>query len=483
MKLNDIISNIQVTAIHGNNNPVITSVTFDSRMVCEGALFVAVKGTSTDGHDYIDSALEKGAAAIVCEKSGYANRVATIIETPDSKSALGLISSNYYGRPSEKMKVIGITGTNGKTTTVTLLYHLFTSLGYKCGLISTIENIIAGKKSEATHTTPDPVNLNKLMHEMALAGCEYCFMEVSSHALDQERVAGINFRGAIFSNITHDHLDYHKDFRSYINAKKRLFDNLPSSSFALTNSDDKNGEVMLQNCKARKYTYSCLAFADFNCKIVENTLDGMQLRIGNRDIWSRFIGQHNAYNLLAVYSTAILLGGSVEEVLTALSALQSVSGRLEYVKGGDNLTAVVDYAHTPDALGNVLKTLRDVASDTELITVFGCGGNRDKTKRAEMAKISAKYSDRIVVTSDNPRFEEPEAIIEDIKKGFEKKELLKAIFITDRREAIKSALSIARPGSIILVAGKGHENYQDVKGVKHHFDDKEEINSVFKLME
>jgi UDP-N-acetylmuramoyl-L-alanyl-D-glutamate--2,6-diaminopimelate ligase len=376
---------------------------------------------------------------------------------------------------------VGITGTNGKTTTVTLLYQLFTKLGYKCGLLSTIANYIGDTKFEATHTTPDPVSINSLLSEMATGGCEYCFMEVSSHSLDQQRVAGLTFAGAIFSNITHDHLDYHKTFIEYIKAKKILFDNLPSECFALTNIDDKNGLVMVQNSKAKVHTYSCLSPASFNCRIIENSLDGMLLKIGNKEVWTKFIGTHNAYNLLAVYSTAILLGAAQEETLVALSSLESVSGRLEYIKGGQDITAVVDYAHTPDALENVLKTLSDSAAGREIITVFGCGGDRDKTKRPEMAQVSAKYSDKIIVTSDNPRFEEPEEIIEDIKKGFTVSERARALFITDRREAIRTAAAVAQPGSLILVAGKGHENYQDIKGVKHHFDDKEIIHEIFDI--
>ena len=348
-------------------------------------------------------------------------------------------------------------------------------------MISTIENRVGEVKSDATHTTPDPLKINSLLNEMSEAGCEYCFMEVSSHSLDQKRVSGLHFTGAIFSNITHDHLDYHKTFKEYIRVKKSFFDSLPADSFALTNLDDKNGEVMVQNCKARVYTYSCLSPADFNCRIVEKGLDGMLIKIDNRELWSRFIGVHNAYNLLAVYGAASLLGAGRDEILIAISALESVSGRLEYIKGGENITAVVDYAHTPDALENVLKTLKDCAGDSEIITVFGCGGNRDKTKRPEMAAVSAKYSDRVVVTSDNPRFEEPESIIEDIKQGFERSQLSRVLFITDRREAIRTSVALANPGSIILVAGKGHENYQDVKGVKHHFDDKEILNEVFNM--
>ncbi len=479
MKISKLLNNIKVVTITGNQEPEVKSVCFDSREVKDGALFVAIKGGTSDGHDYIVKAVEGGACAIICETLPSETLPVTMIQVEDSHKALGYLASNFYNNPSEKLKMVGITGTNGKTTTVTLLYQLFTKLGYKCGLLSTIANFVADRQVAATHTTPDPLETNALLSEMADAGCEYCFMEVSSHSLDQNRVCGINFAGAIFSNITHDHLDYHKTFQEYIRAKKSFFDNLPATAFALTNIDDRNGLVMIQNTQARKYRYSCQASADFNCKIIEKGLDGMLVKIDNREVWTKFIGAHNAYNLLAVYSTAILLGGNREEVLVHLSSLTSVSGRLEYIKGFKNLTAVVDYAHTPDALENVLKTLRDCAGESELVTVFGCGGNRDKTKRPEMAQIAAKYSDKVIVTSDNPRFEEPDAIIEDIKAGFTAKERSSAMFITDRREAIRTAILMSKEGSIILVAGKGHENYQDIKGVKHHFDDKEVISEVF----
>lgn len=481
MLLSNIIKNIKYLKITGDTNKEISSVVFDSREVKQGSLFVALKGTTSDGHSYIASALNSGAVAILCEDSANVPSGITTILVKNSHYALGVAASEFFGNPSEKVKLVGITGTNGKTTTVTLLYQLFTKLGYKCGLLSTIANYIGDQKFEATHTTPDPVSINSLLAEMAEFGCEYCFMEVSSHSLDQQRVAGLTFTGAIFSNITHDHLDYHKTFIEYIKAKKILFDNLPADCFALTNIDDKNGLVMVQNCNAKIHTYSCLSPASYNCRIIENSLDGMLLRIGNKEVWTKFIGTHNAYNLLAVYSTAILLGAAQEETLVALSSLESVSGRLEYIKGGQDITAVVDYAHTPDALENVLKTLSDSAAGREIITVFGCGGDRDKTKRPEMAQVSAKYSNKIIVTSDNPRFEEPEQIIEDIKKGFTLTERTRALFITDRREAIRTAAALAQPGSLILVAGKGHENYQDVKGVKHHFDDKEIIQEIFDI--
>lgn len=482
MKLSDLVKNIDGIKILGDPQVKITNICLNSKDVNDGSLFIATKGVNSDGHNYIESAIEKGAKAIVCEKLPELKDKICYIVTNNSRKATALIAKEYYGNPSEKIKVVGITGTNGKTTTVTLLYNLFTSLGYKCGLISTIENFIGKRRVKATHTTPDSMQINSLMSQMAQEGCEFCFIEVSSHALDQERVSGITFEGAIFSNLTHDHLDYHKTYSEYIRVKKLFFDNLPKEAFALTNIDDKNGSVMVQNCKANIYTYSCLSPASFTCRIIESSITGMQIRIGNREIWTRFIGLHNAYNLLAVYSTAKLLGAKEEELLIALSALESVSGRLEYIKGGENLTAVVDYAHTPDALKNVLKTLNQVAEGAQIVTVFGCGGNRDKTKRVEMAQVSALYSDKIIVTSDNPRFEEPQDIIEDINKGFKIGDRLKTLSITDRREAIKAALTTANPGSIILIAGKGHETYQDIKGVKHHFDDKEEITTIFNLM-
>ena len=470
----------------GDISTEISSVVFDSRKVERGSLFVALKGTANDGHKYIETAIESGAAAIIYQIGEEASipetlsrTRATIIAVKDSHKALGVVASNFYDRPSDKLKLIGITGTNGKTTTVTLLYRLFTKLGYSCGLLSTIENYIGDTKVAASHTTPDPVTINSLLSQMVEIGCQYCFMEVSSHSIDQERVAGLHFEGGIFSNITHDHLDYHKTFKEYINVKKRFFDGLPKNAFALTNTDDTNGLVMVQNCTAKIYKYSCLSPADFNCRIVEKGLDGMLLRFGNREMWTSFIGVHNASNLLVVYATATLLGASQEEILVNMSSMAPVAGRLEYIKGGDDITAVVDYAHTPDALKNVLKTLKECANDVEIITVFGCGGDRDRSKRPEMAAVAAKYSDRVVVTSDNPRFEDPDKIIEEIMEGFSVTERRKVIAIANRREAIKAAIALAKQGALILVAGKGHEDYQDIEGVKHHFDDKEVITETF----
>ncbi len=459
----------------------IRSIETDSRKCTPGSLFVAVAGNAADGHKFIPKAIDNGAVAVVYQNEGSFEKRSgiTYIKADSSRRALATLASRFYGDPSAKLNLVGVTGTNGKTTTATLLYRLFTSMGYACGLISTIANYVGSKKIHTEHTTPDPLELNALLAEMVASGCEYCFMEVSSHAVDQDRVAGLKFRGGIFSNLTHDHLDYHKTFAAYRDCKKAFFDSLPADAFALVNIDDANGEVMVQNCKAHIYRYSCTRMADFKCRLMEETMDGMQLTIDGTQVWTRFIGAHNAYNLLAVYAAAMLLGAGKDEVLTLLSAMKAVEGRLEYIKGGDNLTAVVDYAHTPDALENVLKTLRDAARGEYLICVFGCGGDRDKTKRPEMGQIAAKYADRVVVTSDNPRTEQPEDIIADIRAGMSAADRAKSVFITDRAEAIRSALLFAPKGAVILVAGKGHEDYQIIGTVKHHFDDKEVIREAF----
>ncbi len=459
----------------------IRSIETDSRKCTPGSLFVAVAGNATDGHKFISKAIDNGAVAVVYQNEGSFEKRSgiTYIKAASSRRALATLASRFYGDPSAKLNLVGVTGTNGKTTTATLLYRLFTSMGYACGLISTIANYVGSKKIHTEHTTPDPLELNALLAEMVASGCEYCFMEVSSHAVDQDRVAGLKFKGGIFSNLTHDHLDYHKTFAAYRDCKKAFFDSLPADAFALVNIDDANGEVMVQNCKAHIYRYSCTRMADFKCRLMEETMDGMQLTIDGTHVWTRFIGAHNAYNLLAVYAAAMLLGAGKDEVLTLLSAMKAVEGRLEYIKGGDNLTAVVDYAHTPDALENVLKTLRDAARGEYLICVFGCGGDRDKTKRPEMGQIAAKYADRVVVTSDNPRTEQPEDIIADIRAGMSAADRAKSVFITDRAEAIRSALLFAPKGAVILVAGKGHEDYQIIGTVKHHFDDKEVIREAF----
>ena len=457
----------------------ISSVCFDSRQCTPGSLFVAINGNEADGHKYIDKAIENGAAAVIYQDGELVLSVPSL-KVADSRKALSEIAAEFYDYPSAKLNLVGVTGTNGKTTTATLLYQLFTKLGYCCGLISTIANYIGDKKYHTEHTTPDPVELNMLLSQMVDAGCEYCFMEVSSHSFDQDRIAGLVFKGGIFSNLTHDHLDYHKTFENYIRCKKRFFDGLPKEAFALVNVDDKNGMVMVQNTQAKVCRYSCKKSADFKCRIMEETLDGMLLKIDGISLWSRFIGSHNAYNVLAVYSAAMLLGADKEEVLTAISDLHAVAGRLEYLRGGKDLTAVVDYAHTPDALENVLKTLQEAGKGHELICVFGCGGNRDKTKRPEMAAIAAKYADKVIITSDNPRKEDPQSIIDEIKVGIPVSAAKKTVSITDRKEAIRSALMLTPAGAIILVAGKGHEDYQIIGETKYHFDDKEVISEALK---
>lgn len=479
MKLSSLLENISVIEAHCCPEREITSICFDSRKCTQGSLFVAVNGTQSDGHDYIEMAVKNGATVVVYQNGTLSDIAADTIKVKESRKALSLIAANFYDNPSAKLNLVGITGTNGKTTTATLLYRLFTSMGYCCGLLSTIANYILEEEIEADHTTPDPVSLNMLLSRMVEKGCEYCFMEVSSHSIDQDRVLGLTFKGGIFSNLTHDHLDYHKTFAEYLKAKKKFFDNLGEEAFALTNIDDKNGDVMVQNTKASVYRYSCRTKADFNCKIIEESIDGMLLKMDGVQVWSSFIGSHNSYNLLAVYGCATLLGADKDEVLVKMSALTSVAGRLEYIRGGKDLTAVVDYAHTPDALENVLKTLRETGRDRELICVFGCGGNRDKSKRGKMGMIAAKYADKVVVTSDNPRFEEPDAIIKEIKEGMDIAARAKSLYISDRREAIRTSLMLAQEGAIILVAGKGHEDYQIIGDKKHHFDDKEVIKEMF----
>lgn len=480
MKLSKILKGADIVSAEGPMDANITALTFDSRNCSAGSLFIAVPGTAADGHRFIDKAIEAGAKAVIYQDGEFHGKSdVTFIKVANSRKTLAIAADNFYGHPSGKLNLVGITGTNGKTTTVTLLYNLFTSLGYCCGLVSTIANYIGNEKIPTEHTTPDPISLNALFAEMVDRGCEYCFMEVSSHSIDQDRVACLEFKVGIFSNLTHDHLDYHKTFDAYRDCKKRFFDNLSKDAFALTNVDDRNGEIMVQNTEAKVKTYSCRSVSDFKCRIIEESLDGMQIDMDGTQLWSRFIGAHNAYNLLAVYSTALLLGADREEILVKMSALGPVAGRLEYVRGGDDITAVVDYSHTPDALENALKTLRETGRDNCLICVFGCGGNRDKTKRPEMGIIAARYADKVVVTSDNPRNENPEEIIRDIKAGMDAKARSRTLFITDRREAIRTAIMTAPKGAIILVAGKGHEDYQIIGSIKHHFDDKEVIAETF----
>ena len=459
----------------------ITHITCDSRTCSEGSLFIAVRGAEADGHSYIAKAIGNGARHIVCEEipQECKDAQAQFILVKESRKACAQIASGFYGNPSEKLRIVAVTGTNGKTSIATMLYNLFTMLGYSCGLLSTIANYVGDKRYETINTTPGPLELNRLLAQMADKGCEFCFMEASSHAIDQQRTEGIHFTGAVFTNLTHDHLDYHKTFANYLASKKKLFDNLAPDAFALTNTDDRNGEVMVQNTKAAISTYSCRNWADYRVKVLEKTIEGMLLNINGKEVWCRFIGSHNAANLTAVYGTAMLLGAKEEETITAMSRLQSVAGRLEYFKGEDDIIAAVDYAHTPDALENVLKTLQELEPQGDLVCVFGCGGNRDKTKRPEMGAIAAKYATRVIVTSDNPRFEDPMEIIADIKAGMDIKGKAKSLFIPDRTEAIRTGILTARPGSIILVAGKGHEDYQIIGGVKHHLDDKEIIKEAF----
>lgn len=480
-KLNEILRGVTSLEIVGQTDIPIAGVAFDSRKVKSGFLFVAVPGTHVDGHQFIASAIANGAVAVVCEQLPE-NPMADIvwIRTGNPALVLGEIASRFYGEPSLQLKVVGVTGTNGKTTIATLLYHLFRKLGYKTGLLSTICNYVDEKKEQSTHTTPDPVQIHELMAQMVAAGCRYCFMEVSSHAIHQQRIAGIKFDGGIFTNLTHDHLDYHKTFIAYRDAKKMFFDGLDKKAFALTNVDDKNGLVMLQNTVAQKLTYSMRSLADFRVKVLESHFDGMLLSIDGTEVWSHFIGNFNAMNLLAVYGAAISLGAEKDEVLQQMSLLKPVDGRFEIIRSPLGVFAVVDYAHTPDALKNVLSSINEIRTRNEtLFTVVGAGGDRDKTKRPEMAHEAVLASDRVVLTADNPRSEEPEDIINDMLAGVEAHERQKVLAITNRKEAIRTAAMMARPGDIILVAGKGHETYQEIKGVKHHFDDREVIREIF----
>jgi len=481
MLLRDTIGNYAITGATGNPDIPITGIQFDSRKVLPGNLFFAVRGLTSDGHAFIETAIEKGASAIVCEQLPFdIHAEICYLVVGKSSMALGMMTSTFYGNPSEKLKLVGVTGTNGKTTTVTLLHRLFFELGFGTGLISTIQNKINQLEVPATHTTPDPVQLNELLATMVSEGCEYCFMEVSSHAVDQQRIAGLTFAGGIFTNLTHDHLDYHKTFDAYLQVKKSFFDDLPAAAFALANKDDKNGRVMIQNTPAARYTYSLLAMADFRCRILENQFHGIHLNLDGHEVWFKLIGTFNAYNLLAVYAAAILLGQDKTEVLTLLSRMEPVAGRFNYVKSPTGVTAIVDYAHTPDALKNVLETINEIRAHKEqLITVVGAGGNRDATKRPIMAKIAASLSDWVILTSDNPRNEEPEAILAEMRSGVEILQAKKVLVIVNRLEAIKTACALASPGVIILVAGKGHENYQEVKGIRHHFDDKEVLQEIF----
>ena len=482
MKLSELISKLNVTRTEGPADADINGVDIDSRRVAKGHLFVAMRGTQTDGHQYIAKAVEQGAAAVLCEElpQTLAEGV-SYVRIPSTEAAVGIVATIFHGRPSEHMKLVGVTGTNGKTTIATLLFHLFRRLGHKCGLLSTVCNYIEDEPIPASHTTPDAIELNTLLERMMQEGCEYVFMECSSHAIAQQRIGGLTFAGGIFTNLTRDHLDYHKTVENYRNAKKKFFDDLPKSAFAITNADDKNGLFMVQNTKATVKTYSVRQMADFRARIIECHFEGMYLEMDGHEVGVQFIGKFNVSNLLAVYAAAIMLGKQPEDVLVVMSTLKSVAGRLEPIRSPEGWTAVVDYAHTPDALENVLHAIHEVLDGKgQVITVCGAGGNRDKGKRPLMAQEAVKQSDRVIITSDNPRFEEPQDIINDMLAGLDAKQMKKVLTIADRREAIRAASMMAQKGDVILIAGKGHEDYQEIKGVKHHFDDREEVRKLIK---
>ena len=482
MKLNELLINVKPICIEGNAEAEITGVNIDSRRIKSGHLFVAIKGTQTDGHVFIPKAIELGAVAILCEDLPAEKKAGvTYVQVESTEDAVGKVATIFYGDPSKKLKLVGVTGTNGKTTIATLLYNMFRKFGYKCGLLSTVCNYIEDEAIPADHTTPDPIELNELLGRMVDAGCEYAFMECSSHAIAQKRIGGLKFVGGIFTNLTRDHLDYHKTFENYRNAKKAFFDGLPKDAFAITNADDKNGMIMVQNTKATVKTYSVRTMADFKAKIIECHFEGMYLDIDGREVGVQFIGKFNVSNLLAVYGAAVMLGKKPEDILVVMSTLHSVSGRLEPIRSKKGYTAIVDYAHTPDALENVLNAIHEVLEGKgHVITVCGAGGNRDKGKRPLMAQEAVRQSDRVIITSDNPRFEEPQDIINDMLAGLNSQQMKKVISIVDRKEAIRTACMMAQKDDVVLVAGKGHENYQEIKGVKHHFDDKEIIRDIMK---
>ena len=484
MQLQEILYGVAIKELVGTTNRELTALVFDSRKVVAGSVFFAIKGTLSDGHKYISSAISDGAEVIICEHLPE-DVVAdvTYIQVADPSAALGIMASNFYGNPSAKIQLVGITGTNGKTTIATLLFKLFVELGYKVGLISTVQNQINDSVIPATHTTPDPLALNELLDRMVNEGCGYCFMEVSSHAVVQHRIEGITFAGGVFSNITHDHLDFHGTFDNYIKAKRGFFDSLPKGAFALTNADDKNGMVMLQNSKASKKTYALKQLADYKATVVENSFNGLHLDIDGIEVFFKLVGSFNAYNLLAAYGTALLLNQDQLTVLTTLSRLDGAEGRFEYLSSKTGVIGIVDYAHTPDAVQNVLSTVQNIRKGTEqVITVIGCGGDRDKTKRPIMAQVACDWSDKVILTSDNPRSEDPQAIISEMEQGVSPTNKRKTLSITDRKEAIKTACHLAKPGDIIIVAGKGHEKYQEVNGVRNHFDDKEILLEQFNLI-
>jgi len=496
MKLSTLLKYVKPVSIVGDADVDITGVNIDSRKIEKGHLFVAIKGTQTDGHRFIPKAVELGAVAVLCEElpenlgggtaehsEGSAEHSGvTYVQVASTEAAVGPVTTMFYGEPSTKLKLVGVTGTNGKTTIATLLYNMFRKFGHRCGLLSTVCNYIEGEAIPTDHTTPDPIELNRLLHQMVEAGCEYAFMECSSHAIDQKRIGGLKFAGGLFTNLTRDHLDYHKTFENYRDAKKAFFDGLGKDAFAITNADDKNGLFMVQNTKAQVKTYSTRTMADFRARIIECHFEGMYLEIDGHEVGVQFIGKFNVSNLLAVYGAAVMLGKQSEDILIVMSTLKSVAGRLEPIRSQDGVTAIVDYAHTPDALENVLKAIHEVLDGKggQVITVCGAGGNRDKGKRPLMAQEAVKQSDRVIITSDNPRFEEPQDIINDMLVGLDAKQMKKVVSIADRREAIKAAVMLAQKGDVILIAGKGHEDYQEIKGVKHHFDDREVVREIFK---
>ena len=480
MTLDQLLKNIKPILVAGSTAVDITGINIDSRKIMPGHLFVAIKGTQTDGHQYIEKAIQSGAAAILCEDLPTQQEGVTYIQVASTEDAVGKVATLFYGDPTSKLKLVGVTGTNGKTTIATLLYNMFRKLGYKCGLLSTVCNYIEDEQLPTSHTTPDPIELNQLLGKMVDAGCEYAFMECSSHAIAQKRIGGLKFTGGIFTNLTRDHLDYHKTFENYRDAKKAFFDSLPKGAFAIINADDKNGSYMVQNCKATIKTYSTRTMADFMAKILECHFEGMYLDIDRHEVGVQFIGKFNVSNLLAVYGAAVMLGEKTEDILVVMSTLKSVNGRLDPVRSPEGFTAIVDYAHTPDALENVLNAIHEVLNGKgQVITVCGAGGNRDKGKRPLMAQEAVKQSDKVIITSDNPRFEDPQDIINDMLAGLDKQQMKKVVSIVDRKEAIRTACMMAKKGDVILVAGKGHEDYQEIKGVKHHFDDKEILRDIF----
>ncbi len=484
MHLEEILNRCNVISISGPKNPSVENIVFDSRKAGRGSVFVAIKGTQVDGHQYINQVIEKGCNCVVVEDTISVSDKVTVVKVKNTSESLGLMSSSFYNNPSAELKLVGITGTNGKTTTATLLHSVFTKLGYKVGLLSTVVNKIGDVEVPSTHTTPDPVSLNALLADMLMQGCEYCFMEVSSHAVVQHRITGLSFSGGVFTNITHDHLDYHGSFKEYIKAKKGFFDALPRGAFALTNIDDKNGNIMLQNTLADKFGYALRTPADFKGKIIENQFSGLVLNVDGNELWTKLIGAFNAYNILAIYGVGVLLGQDKIELLTVLSNLESVVGRFQQIRSNSGITAIVDYAHTPDALENVLQTISSIRTKNEsVLTVVGCGGDRDKAKRPKMAAVACELSDKVIITSDNPRSEEPEQIIKEMMEGVEGHFFNKTLSITDREQAIKTACVMAQPGDIILIAGKGHENYQEIKGVKHPFDDLKIVTNLFEKLD